>query len=320
VTTDTITSTDVGTIIDLNVTIDIDHTWIGDLDVFLTSPTGTQVELFTDVGLQGDYIDVLLDDDASATLPETTTDISGSYHPEGSLADFIGEDIDGAWTLTVTDDQGGDEGILNGWGLSFEIADGSSGLCAAADCLDMLTTAPSTPDGAYWLDPLGTGATLYECDMTNGGWTEVFYNDVDFQSPEAGWTMQSTYDCAGSVMLGGYNNIAGGLIEVTVDTSGVPHTEARVEAVYWSLDSWDTEDGWIDIDGTNIFAATRDWHTTGQALCGNTGRTDWVDESYPVDQTLAHTAGSLLFSAGSNLNDTADDESFGVADVVIWVR
>jgi subtilisin-like proprotein convertase family protein len=35
---------------DVNVTLDITHSWNEDLDVFLIAPNGTRVELFTDVG------------------------------------------------------------------------------------------------------------------------------------------------------------------------------------------------------------------------------------------------------------------------------
>ena len=51
----TITSTqaisDAGTILDLNVRVNIRHTYDADLDVYLIAPDGTRVELFTDVGV-----------------------------------------------------------------------------------------------------------------------------------------------------------------------------------------------------------------------------------------------------------------------------
>ncbi len=322
VTTDTITNTVPGTVTDLNVSLDITHTFNGDLVIVLTSPSGTQVQLFDQNGGYQNNVLATLDDEAAAALPSsnTPTTVVGTFQPIGSLADFDGEPSDGVWTLQITDDANGDSGTLNSWSLELEIVEGGTSICSVQDCASLLASDPSALDGAYWLDPLGTGVGAeYECDMTNGGWTELFYNDFDVIGPDAGWSFQATYDCAGDVMLGGYNNIAAGLIEITVDTSGVPHTEARVQTEYWAVDSWDSEQGWIDIDGSNIWSAT---FTTGSTpnLCGNPGRPTWTENSAFIDLSFPHTAGSLFYSAGSNLNDVVDDESFGVDDVVIWVR
>ena len=43
--------------------------------------------------------------------------ISGTFQPVGSLLDFAGVPLVGAWTLTVIDNADQDGGVLNGWGL-----------------------------------------------------------------------------------------------------------------------------------------------------------------------------------------------------------
>jgi len=122
---DTITSTlvitDSGTIADLNVKLDISHSYIKDLDVFLIGPDMTRVELFTDVGGSGDsFSDTILDDEASSPVTQGSAPFAGSYKPEGKLSDFDGKNITGTWTLEVTDDAGGDTGTLNSWCLIVE--------------------------------------------------------------------------------------------------------------------------------------------------------------------------------------------------------
>ena len=74
----TINIADPGTITDLDVRLNIDHTRDADLDVFLIAPDGTRVELFTDVGSTGDnYTDTILDDEGT-TIADLATSVSGS--------------------------------------------------------------------------------------------------------------------------------------------------------------------------------------------------------------------------------------------------
>jgi subtilisin-like proprotein convertase family protein len=103
---------------DVNVVLDITHTWDADLDVFLISPSGTRVELFTSVGGSGDnFIDTRLDDEADTSITSGSAPFTGSFRPEGFLGDFDGEDAQGTWTLEVTDTAAKDSGILVGWSL-----------------------------------------------------------------------------------------------------------------------------------------------------------------------------------------------------------
>lgn len=87
----------------LNIDIDITHTWIGDLIVTLQAPSGTQVVLHNRTGSSTD--------DIVGNYPGTLT-------PAGSLASLIGGPLDGTWKLTVSDNAGADLGTLNSWGVN----------------------------------------------------------------------------------------------------------------------------------------------------------------------------------------------------------
>jgi subtilisin-like proprotein convertase family protein len=128
----TITSTvNVGgsfTLTDVNVTLSIAHTWDSDLDVFLISPQGARVELFTDVGGSADnFTNTVLDDECATSIASGAAPFTGCYRPEGSLSAFIGEHSSGVWTLEITDDAGADTGTLQAWSLE---------LCSAGDDVD----------------------------------------------------------------------------------------------------------------------------------------------------------------------------------------
>ena len=119
------------TILDLDVRMDITHSWDSDLDVFLIGPDGTRVELFTDVGGSLDnFRGTWLDDDANLGIVEgaapydgTTDPSDGRYRPEGDLAAFYGRPAAGVWTLEIYDDASrfkqDNTGTLNSWSLVF---------------------------------------------------------------------------------------------------------------------------------------------------------------------------------------------------------
>ncbi|MBK6766231.1 MAG: proprotein convertase P-domain-containing protein [bacterium] len=115
-----------GVALDVNVTInDIEHTYDGDLDIYLISPSGTYVELSTNNGsADPDYINTVFDDEAATDITAGSAPFTGSFRPEGNLSDFDGEPINGDWTLLVYDDAGLDEGFINDWTLEILYAPG----------------------------------------------------------------------------------------------------------------------------------------------------------------------------------------------------
>jgi len=84
------------------VSVDISHTFIGDLRITLFSPSGTPVILHNRTGAGAD-------------------DIFGTYGddlvPAEPLYLLVGEPADGTWQLEAQDMSGGDVGTLNSWTL-----------------------------------------------------------------------------------------------------------------------------------------------------------------------------------------------------------
>jgi subtilisin-like proprotein convertase family protein len=130
-----------GPVLDLEVQVDITHTWDSDLDVYLISPSGTRVELFTDVGGAGDnFTGTILDDQAGVGIASGVAPFLGSYRPEGALSALTGENPNGIWQLEITDDAGGDVGMLNGWALRITAA-------GTAPEIEVTGNGISIPDG-----------------------------------------------------------------------------------------------------------------------------------------------------------------------------
>ncbi len=162
----------------------ITHTFASDLDITLTSPSGTVVTITTDNGGGNDNVfnGTLFDDDANpmgqvpysnnstvTTGPGIVTDqlyannvVVNNLTPEEPFGAFIGEDPNGIWTLTISDDLGGDVGILNSWTLNITTINVS---CAGATLEHLTVYAADTlnnriqrsfDDGMSW-QPVGFG-------------------------------------------------------------------------------------------------------------------------------------------------------------------
>ncbi len=121
--TSTLTVSDSFSITDVNVQLDIDHTYDDDLSVFLIAPGGTRVELFSRVGGSGDnFVNTTLDDEAAQPIQFSNAPFTGSFVPEGALSALDGKNAQGVWTLEITDGFAGDIGQLKSWSLSFTSA------------------------------------------------------------------------------------------------------------------------------------------------------------------------------------------------------
>ena len=84
-----------GSLFGVNVSVDITHTWRGDLIVVLLSPEGTE-----------------------HTLHNRTGGSEDNLVQSWQLDSFNGEEMQGDWTLTVSDNANLDTGTLNNWQLT----------------------------------------------------------------------------------------------------------------------------------------------------------------------------------------------------------
>ena len=129
-----------GSIDDLNVSVEMTHSWVGDVVFTLQHvDTGTTVTFYdrpgvpaSTFGCSGDNVDATLDDEAATPVEDEcgagVPAIAGSFIPNNPLSAFDGEDLAGTWRITASDLAGGDTGTLNTW------------------CIDAGTSGGGTPD------------------------------------------------------------------------------------------------------------------------------------------------------------------------------
>ncbi len=117
---------------DVNVRVQITHTFIGDLRIRLLHGA-TTVAVWERACLANDNMDVTFDDEGVAAVCASPT--VGTYTPTGtgagSLSSFDGQSSSGTWTLEVCDGAGIDTGTLDSWTLTLR-EQGS--VCGPAFC------------------------------------------------------------------------------------------------------------------------------------------------------------------------------------------
>ncbi|MCK0160898.1 reprolysin-like metallopeptidase [Allomuricauda sp. F6463D] len=102
---------------DVNVNLELDHTYLEDLIITLISPSGTEVTLISNTCGDLNNINVIFDDDGDPIECTGNPAISGTVTPLGSLTSLKGESILGEWILEIEDTAAGDGGSLIGFSL-----------------------------------------------------------------------------------------------------------------------------------------------------------------------------------------------------------
>jgi hypothetical protein len=107
-------------------TVGLEHSWVGDLVITLTSPQGTTVTLMNQAGgalnSGNNFCNTLLDDGAAALIQGITpagAPFTGAFKPASPLAAFNGQNGNGTWTLTVSDVASFDGGNVRAFSLAF---------------------------------------------------------------------------------------------------------------------------------------------------------------------------------------------------------
>lgn len=137
----------VGNVIDVNVSVDLTHTFLGDLDTFVShTNTNTQTFLIQDTCSLADDMNATFDQDLGV-VPDCVEPIGieGVVLPVGSLDVFNGVagSGNGTWQLNITDDAFGDAGVLAEWCVIISTDAPADQGCSAAfeqDAYDASTT------------------------------------------------------------------------------------------------------------------------------------------------------------------------------------
>ena len=115
---DTIYIANEGTLVDLIVGLDVTHTYDGDVEIYLISPDGTEIDLCISHGGSGNnFTGTIFNDEADTPISQGVAPFTGSFRPDEELLTFDGLEIMGDWVLRIYDNALNDQGSLDHWCL-----------------------------------------------------------------------------------------------------------------------------------------------------------------------------------------------------------
>ena len=185
----------------LSLTLNMEHSYMGDLNISMSCPDGTEVTLveFPNGG-GGTFLGEPIDDDGDDTpgvgydygwSPTATNGTWGEnsggfgesldpgfYESDFSLCDFVGCPLNGAWTLNITDNLGSDDGYIFEFGVNFN----------PALFPDITTFTPiygDESDSTYWegpyiIDSTADGNIITVLPEIEGAFDYTFYASNNF--------------------------------------------------------------------------------------------------------------------------------------------
>ncbi|MCX7993478.1 MAG: PEP-CTERM sorting domain-containing protein [Fimbriimonadales bacterium] len=103
---------------DVNINIDMVHSWVEDLNIWLRAPSGRQIQLFDGDQIPGgpprfdNFDNTYFTDEAATQIQDGNAPYNGDYRPLQALNAFKGLNPNGTWRLFIFDNYYGDYGYL----------------------------------------------------------------------------------------------------------------------------------------------------------------------------------------------------------------
>jgi uncharacterized repeat protein (TIGR01451 family) len=271
---------------DVNIGVQFTHSYRGDVRATLVSPSGTIVNLITNVGTSADNLNVMFDDSAAASITtHSTNDTTAaappyqrSFRPEGSLASFNGQSSAGTWQLTICDSLNGDSGNFTRTDLT-------------------LTTVPIAPSADLSLtksvsnaSPAAGASINYILSVTNASGSALTATGVTVQD-----TLPAGFAFTGASGFGSYNSTTG------VWTVGsIPPGTTRTLTITGTV----TATAGASVTNIAEVSASSAFDADSTPGNGAAGEDDYDSASFTVSGTrTAGTPPTLVCPVGTTMHD-----------------
>ncbi|CAD8083149.1 unnamed protein product [Paramecium primaurelia] len=123
--------------------------------------------------------------------------------------------------------------------------------------------------------------------------------------------------CGSSSIIGGYNLFSNG-VAATLFIDLQPHYKMKISFSLFIIDTWDNEYFYLYADQDLVFTQKYS-NINGQGeICGQPG-SNRKDQIHQIEIEFDHTGLTSFIQLTSNLNDSADDESWGFRNFRIYI-
>jgi len=206
-TSHTINVDDDFTVTDVNVWINVNHNYVGELWIRVIH-NGTEVTLSQENGGSGNnFTNTYFDDEATTPIGNGSAPFNSNYQPDGNLSEYDGMSAQGNWTIIVRDLFYGETGTLLSWGFDL-----------------------GTPSGSGTeIDPyqIGTVENLLWISLNNTSWDSYFIQIADIDaSSSSTWNAGEGFDPIGDSAVEFSGNFDGA--GYTIDGLFINRTTERV--------------------------------------------------------------------------------------------
>merc|ERR1719506_1871649 len=146
----------------------------------------------------------------------------------------------------------------------------------------------------------------------------TYLNDIDDQA----WTNNEITSTGAGKVHGLWGSNPGKVSRTFNDLPG--HTELRIKAKYWAIDSWDGEWGYMYVDGVEQWKGKRSGaHSCTPDFNSYSGSfpNPWGGDKsghkcfHLIDVTIAHTASYFKLEFKTSINQGESDEAWGFSNV-----
>ncbi len=161
---------------DVNVKVNITHSWVRDIKLVLVSPAGTRVVLSNNQGADfaENYTNTVFDEEATNSIIGATAPFTGSFIPEENLSAIYGEMSAGNWRLEVTDLFDGNGGSLVEFTLELCLA---KPLSVAEHNFEAFSIFPNPNNGDFTVKLQSTSGQPIKIDVYDLRGRKVFENN-----------------------------------------------------------------------------------------------------------------------------------------------
>ncbi|MBL7980740.1 MAG: proprotein convertase P-domain-containing protein [Flavobacteriales bacterium] len=278
----------------LSVELIVSHTYRGDLNVTLTSPSGVTRNLWINRNTTGDNIGnpascpggaFIFQDGGTAlsTIGNTVNNPTGTYAPEQTLAGFSG-DPNGTWVLSICDDEALDVGHFRYVRLNF---------CTVPEITATSSNSPVCAGSTLNLGVTATGTAPFTYAWTGTG---TFSPGTSSQNPSVTGAATGSYGITVSNVCGSTNTT----VPVTV-------TPAPSATISYTGSPYCSTGGTASVTRTGTAGGSYS-SSVGLSINSSTGAVDLAASTagtYTVTYTIAASGGCALFQTTASITVTA---------------